>query len=316
MLVVQLPQQVRKGSGEVSCTFTMSTQGLGSGLGTAYRMSTPGKDLYGGVMYIDSQKVTEGNSEVLIRASTYSPHERRMLEIASALIPSESKDSVNEFFHHLKVECGKGYKGEEFLESIEGFEMNVFCCSADAAGGVKVAWEESFPMREDGRNRYVQCEFHFRQSEKKFEAKLECGRQGLVEEHKKLVKAWLAAAKGEGKGKAEEKLKVRMCMMSMMFILYLLVTSLVKNEVVSVRQCQAMSSTRSMCCASHIDCSKFADFAGVVRRAPGWELEERSKGLVELLVREVSKVDKLQSTWECFGIVWCCRFVALKRIRI
>lgn len=181
---------------------------MGSGLGTAYRMSTQGKDLYGCVLYLDSQKVTEGNSEVLIRASTYSPHERRMLEVASALIPSESKDCVNEFFHHLKVECLKGYKGEEFLESIEGFEMNVFRCSADASGGIKAAWQESFPEREDGRNRYVQCEFHFRKSEKKFEGKLEALREGLVQEHRKLVKSWLLAAKGERRHKAEETLMV------------------------------------------------------------------------------------------------------------
>ena len=205
---MQLPQQIPKGSTEIPCTFTMSVQGMGSGLGTAYRMSTKGKDLYGGVLYIDSQKVTEGNSEVLIRASTYSPHERRMLEIASALIPSESKECVKEFFHHLKVQCAKGYKGEGELASIEGFEFNVFSGSADASGGLKLGWEESFPMREDGRNRYVQCEFHFGQSEKRLEGKLDAFKEGLVQDHRKLVRVWMRAEKGKEKEEAKARIRV------------------------------------------------------------------------------------------------------------
>lgn len=180
---------------------------MGSGLGTAYRMSTHAKDLHGCVLYLDGQKVTEGNSEVLIRASTYSPHERRMLEIASALIPSESKDCVREFFHLLKVQCAKGYKGEGILESIEGFDMNVFRCSADASGGIRAAWEESFPVRDDGRNKYVQCEFHFRQSEKRLEGKIDSLRSGIVDEHRKLVKQWLVS-EGDAKEKAQENIRV------------------------------------------------------------------------------------------------------------
>ena len=205
---MQLPEQIPKGSGEISCTFGMSVQGMGSGLGTAYRMSTPGKDLYGGVLYLDSQKVTEGKSGVLIRASTYSPHEKRMLEVASALIPSESKDCVTEFFHHLKVQCAKGYKGEGTLECIEGFEMNVFRCSADASGGLRAAWEESFPEREDGRNAYVLCEFHYRESERRMEEKLESWKQGTAKEHKGMVKAWLVATAGKEKEDAQQRLRV------------------------------------------------------------------------------------------------------------
>lgn len=183
---------------------------MGSGLGAAFRCSTEGKDLYGATVYLDSQKVcADDGTPYLMRLSTYSPVERSMLEICCALVPSESKESCLEFLHHLKVTCAKGYGGEESFASIEGFNMNVWEISADAAAGFRLAWEEAFPEK-NGRNRFVECEFHFRRSEKGFEEKLRD--EGLVKEHRKLVKQFLVSNEGPELEQAKTKMKVSSCL--------------------------------------------------------------------------------------------------------
>lgn len=224
---LQLPEQVPKGTGQISCTFMMSVEGSGSGLGVAHRCSTPGKDLYGGVVYLDSQKVTDPRGQVLMRILTYSHTERSLLTLAEPLVPSESKECVKEFCHHVKNVCGRGYNGEGQLELIEGFEANFWKISADASGGVRLGWEESFPERGDGRNKFVECEFHFLESERKFEAKL--GDDDLVAEHKKVVRKFLVSKDGTGREEAKGNMKVK--------TMYLLHTFNVGLDAVRSRFC-------------------------------------------------------------------------------
>lgn len=177
----------------------MSVEGRGSGLGVAYRCSTPGEDLFGANAYLDSQKVTVGSNQYLLRLLAYSPTEKSIVTIAEALLPSESRECIKEFCHHLKNVCGKGYKGEGNLQMIEGFEPSFWRISADASGGLRLGWEESFPERADGRNKFVECEFHFKESERKFEAKF--GDEVLVGKHKELVRAFLVAKNEEEREK-------------------------------------------------------------------------------------------------------------------
>ena len=66
------------------------------------------------------------------------------------------------------------------------------------------AWHGKKPSLK--RNKFVECEFHFKRSEQGFEAKL--GDEGLVKEHKKLVKKFLVADKGEEKEEAKGKVHV------------------------------------------------------------------------------------------------------------
>ncbi|GAQ92850.1 hypothetical protein KFL_011670010 [Klebsormidium nitens] len=189
------PEQVQKGSGRIPCTFMMSTQGMGSGLGTAYRMSTPGKDLYGQTLYVDSQKVTTGGTDYLFQALVYSPTEKRILEIAAALLPSESRECIKEFCRLLKEVCSKGFTGEGKFAAVEPFEFSSFKISADAAGGIRVGWREEFPEREDGRNQFVECEWHWGKSLRQFEAKF--SEEWMVKDHRKKVKKFLVAKENE-----------------------------------------------------------------------------------------------------------------------
>ena len=184
----------------------MSVEGSGSGLGVAKRCSTPGMDLYGAVGYLDAQKVTDGTGQILMRILTYSATERSLLTIAEALLPSESRESVKEFCFHVKNICGRGFKGDEKFEAVEGFEPHFWRISADAAGGLRLGWEESFKERDDGRNKFVECEFHFRESERNFEAKL--ADEQLVLEHKKLVREFLVAKGEEERELAKSRIKV------------------------------------------------------------------------------------------------------------
>jgi hypothetical protein len=86
---VVLAEQIVRGSEDVVICMGMSTQGSGSGLHVAYEMSRKEGALYKCPSYLDDQKVTDGN-EVLIRLSTYSPLERRMLTVAECIVASES----------------------------------------------------------------------------------------------------------------------------------------------------------------------------------------------------------------------------------
>jgi hypothetical protein len=74
---------------EGAITVMMAIQGRGSGLHVAKEISVEGGDLYYSTAYIDGQKVTAQN-ETLVRMSTYSPMQRRMLSIASALMQYKS----------------------------------------------------------------------------------------------------------------------------------------------------------------------------------------------------------------------------------
>lgn len=201
----QLPEQVPKGSRLIPCTFMMSVEGMGSGLGTAMRMSVPGKDLYGQVAYLDSQKTTNTATEYLFRVSTYSHVERRMLTVASALLPSESTECVREFAYHLKGVCAKGYEGDENFASIEPFVFSSFRNCGDGAGGIRKGWMESFPVTPDGRNSWIGCEYHYRESERNMEKKFQ--EQWMVEDHRALMNGVLVT-KGEEHEEAKERLKV------------------------------------------------------------------------------------------------------------
>jgi hypothetical protein len=85
--------------------------------------------LYYSTAYIDGQKVTAQN-ETLVRMSTYSPMQRRMLSIASALMQFESERNMRHFAEVLKRLFSKGWESGEkeedrFWDRIEGFELTL-----------------------------------------------------------------------------------------------------------------------------------------------------------------------------------------------
>jgi hypothetical protein len=190
---VVLPQQIARGSGDVSICFGMTTQGSGLGLHVAYEMGVEGGELYLARAYIDGQKVTNKN-EVLMRLSSYLHLERSMLTIASGIVGSESEASVAEFLYKVKKQSALGFEGGRTdqrgtLKANPPFNFNPWKICSDAAGGPKLAWLETFGCgRGDGRGEWVQCEMHFRKAQKNAETLLG---EKLKPEHQLLVREWL-----------------------------------------------------------------------------------------------------------------------------
>jgi hypothetical protein len=172
---------------EGAITVMMAVQGRGSGLHVAREMSVEGGDLYYSTAYIDGQKVTAQN-ETLVRMSTYSPMQRRMLSIASSLMHFESERKMRHFADVLKRLFSKGWKrgGMEedgFWDRIEGFEFDPFRYCSDAASGQRKAFQGTF-MSSEGRGVWVDCKYHFekslRDAEKNLPAEARVGHRLMV----------------------------------------------------------------------------------------------------------------------------------------
>jgi hypothetical protein len=101
---VVIPEQVLRGSEDVSISFGMSTQRTGLRLHLASEISREGGELHMATAYLDGQKVTN-EIEVLVRLSTYSHLERRMLTVASCVVGTESKANIQEFLYGIKKVC-------------------------------------------------------------------------------------------------------------------------------------------------------------------------------------------------------------------
>jgi hypothetical protein len=103
-------------------------------------MSVPEGNLYYNTAYIDGQKVT-ANDETLVRMSTYSAVQRRMLTLALALMQSESERNMRHFAGVIEKIFLKGWEGKEgdngFWEKIEGFGFNPYKFCLDAASRQK-----------------------------------------------------------------------------------------------------------------------------------------------------------------------------------
>ena len=195
---VMVPQQIREGSGEVPIVFMMTTRGRGSGLHVAREMSVPGGDLYYSTAYLDAQKVTV-EEEMLMRLSTYSPRQRRMMTVAEAMLPSESQRHSEAFLGELSSCCMKGTRGVEGEKRGEGFwaEIPPFRFSAwrrcqDAAQGPNAAYEKVIGIV-DGRGEGLSCEMHWKKDKRNAEQNLP---EDLRDEHDTLVRIVLASRNG------------------------------------------------------------------------------------------------------------------------
>jgi hypothetical protein len=165
-------------------------------------MSVEGGELYLSTAYLDGQKVTN-EDEVLLRISTYSGLERRMLTVASSFVGSESQANVAECLSCIKKQCSIGYKGEcntegEYrLKKIPRFEFDPWKVCSDAAGGLKLTWSQAFGRgegegrKEEGvvrRGEWIQSELHVRTDQRNAENLL---REDMRPVHQLLVREWL-----------------------------------------------------------------------------------------------------------------------------
>jgi hypothetical protein len=171
---VVLSQQVARGSGDVSICFGMTTQGSGSGLHVAYKMSVEGGELYLATRvhrWAESDKRERGADEAI---HLLAPGK----EYASGIVGSESETNVAEFLYKIKKQSALGFEGGRTeqggtLKAILPFNFNPWKICSDAAGGPKLAWLEAFGCgRGDGRGEWVQCEMHFKKDQKNAETLL------------------------------------------------------------------------------------------------------------------------------------------------
>jgi hypothetical protein len=150
---IVLEEQRSQENSEGAITVMMSVQGRGSGLHVAREMSVPEGNLYYSTAYIDGQKVT-AQDETVVRVSTYSAVQRRMMTVASALMQLESERNMSHFAGVIKKVFPKGWQGSEgdngFWQQIEGFAFNPYKFSSDAASGQRKAFERAFKGN-DGR---------------------------------------------------------------------------------------------------------------------------------------------------------------------
>jgi hypothetical protein len=202
---IVLEEQRLQENSEGAITVMMSGQGRGSKLHVAREMSVPEGDLYYNTAYIDGQKVT-ANDETLVRMSTYSTVQRRMLTVALALMQSESERNMRHFAGVIEKIFLKGWEGKEgdngFWEKIEGFGFNPYKFCSDAASGQKKALQGAFKGF-DGRGEWVDCEMHFMKSLRDAEKNLP---QELRLTHRLLVRMMLVSETEEQWGESFDKL--------------------------------------------------------------------------------------------------------------